>query len=82
MYKASSPIPGISAIISQLCFLAGLASATGLGAAPTTQKLNVLFLIADDLNCDLGVYGAPAMLTPNIDRLAARGVKFDNAYCQ
>ena len=69
-------------IIALLGFLAGLANVACLGAAPATQKLNVLFLIADDLNCDLGVYGAPEMRTPNIDRLAARGVKFDNAYCQ
>ena len=47
-----------------------------------SEKLNVLFIVADDLNCDLGAYGNVFIKTPNIDRLAKKGILFENAHIQ
>lgn len=53
---------------------------TALHAAGS-HRPNVLLLIADDLNVFLGCYGDPRARTPNLDRLAAKGVRFQRAYC-
>jgi len=54
----------------------------GSKSEPRKQNLNVLFIIADDLNCDIGAYGNSTIKTPNIDRLARNGVLFGNAHIQ
>lgn len=57
-----------------------MATATGINPIET-EKMNILFLIVDDLRPELNCYGAKHMKTPNIDALAASGVMFENAYC-
>jgi arylsulfatase A-like enzyme len=54
-----------------------------LGAQePAAKKPNVLFIAVDDLNHWLGYLGRnPQAKTPNIDQLAARGVRFTRSYC-
>jgi arylsulfatase A-like enzyme len=57
--------------------LAGsVAAAQGRGSRP-----NILFILADDLGYgDVGVFGQKIVATPNIDRIAAEGVRFTQAY--
>jgi uncharacterized sulfatase len=53
-----------------------------LGSAAGAKPLNVLFVVVDDLRPELGCYGNDEVRTPNIDRLAQRGILFNRAYAQ
>jgi len=72
-------------------FIAGLSAGATLFAGPGNRSLasttpkpsrpNVIFILADDLGWgDLSCYGRPDYRTPNLDRLAAQGVRFTDAY--
>jgi iduronate 2-sulfatase len=47
-----------------------------------SQRPNVLFIGIDDMRPELGCYGSPIAVTPNMDRLAADGLRFNRAYVQ
>ncbi len=58
-----------------------LTATIGVGAAESRQKPNFLFILADDVTYNtLGCYGGRDAKTPNIDRLAAEGMRFTRAY--
>ena len=72
-----------------LCILRSLLAACALGLASSAlaadlardSKPNVIIILADDLSyCDLGYTGQKLIQTPNIDRLAAGGLRFTEAY--
>jgi len=64
--------------MKKLTFLGLVLISTLLSA----QKPNVLFIISDDLNTCIGPYMEIANHTPQLDRLAAEGVRFTRTYCQ
>ncbi|MBN2308550.1 MAG: sulfatase [Candidatus Hydrogenedentes bacterium] len=67
----------------KMCGLGTLALAGGrpAAAAERARKQNVVFILVDDLGWfDLGCYGSTFHETPNLDRLAASGMRFTNAY--
>ncbi len=61
-----------------LAILSLLAAGLSAGAA---ERPNVLLICVDDLKPLLGCYGDDVAYSPNIDRLAGQGIRFDAAYC-
>lgn len=51
-------------------------------AVDAKERLNVLFIAVDDMRVELGCYGGSPAQTPNLDKLASRGMLFNRAYCQ
>lgn len=57
-------------------------AALGDQGEAAARRPNILWICADDLSCQMiGAYGAKGVATPNIDRLANQGARFDRAYC-
>jgi len=72
---------GIIVVLIAL-LLPAMASGALNGANPLAKKPNVLFIAVDDLRTELGCYGKDHVRSPNIDRLAVEGMRFEHAYCQ
>jgi len=66
-------------LLSTACFLSAGCSNTAKTEKPPP---NIIFILSDDLSWgDLGCYGQQKIKTPNIDRIAAEGILFTQAYC-
>ncbi len=70
---------GWALLIVALC---GCLTESGQAKLQRQPRLNVLLIAVDDLRNELGCYGARHIKSPNLDRLAGRGLRFDHAYCQ
>jgi arylsulfatase A-like enzyme len=70
-------------IVSIVLFVTALSSNAFMGySAGDTRKPNILLIISDDLNMEIGPYNNLSNHTPNLDRLAKEGIRFTRAYCQ
>jgi arylsulfatase A-like enzyme len=76
--SSQGAIPAVTVLAGSLT----VSVAAAQSVSPKEEPMNVLFLISDDMRTELGVYGSVAAQTPNLDKLAARGVRFEHAYCQ
>lgn len=63
-----------------LAMIASLIPVSGFSDSKVNRP-NVLLILVDDLKPALGAYGDPIAQTPNIDRLAGKGMRFDLAFC-
>ena len=73
--------PSISFLGTIALIVCGAAARAQEPESPRARRPNVLFIAVDDLRPQLGCYGVEGMASPNIDRLAAEGVRFDRSYC-
>ncbi len=69
-------------LLQSVATLLALLTLSCCAAADAAGKPNVLFFAVDDLRPEFGAYGKTYIHSPNLDRLANRGVTFNRAYCQ
>ena len=66
---------------ASLALLSGGAAQAAKPARQNPKRPNIVLVIADDCrHYDLGCYGSPDAITPNIDRLAAQGLRFERFF--
>ena len=75
-------IRGLIVGLTQIVLLVAYAAAAEKVPSDGQEvPVNILWLIGEDMGLDLGCYGLNSISTPNIDRLAREGIRFDNAFC-
>lgn len=79
--RSPNPTPRPTPTAFPCWWLSALVSVLLASPPCLAGKPNVLLILVDDLKPALGCYGDRAARTPHLDRLAARGLRFDLAYC-
>ena len=74
------PLVVLSLFTLQACQSNDISASSEQVATP--KQPNVVVFLIDDLRVDLGTYGSKHVISPNIDKLASEGVRFDQAYAQ
>src|SRR5436190_13024596 len=73
------PLCGLRALSCSALF--ALFAAVSAAPSPAADRPNIIFILMDDLGwADLGCYGSKFYETPNLDRLAKKGLRFTHAY--
>jgi iduronate 2-sulfatase len=72
----------VLALLNLITLLTCTTSASADDRPNPAKRLNVLFFAVDDLRTEFGAYGDKYIHSPNLDRIAARGIVFNRAYCQ
>ncbi len=71
----------VASLAAVWAILLGPARPAAPAAAPSTDRPNIVFILADDLGYgDLGCYGQKRIQTPHLDRMAADGMRFTDCY--
>ena len=70
----------LTSVRAYLLFMSGLFLAITFKGNVFAARPNIVWIIPDDMSANFSCYGETAISTPNVDRLAADGVKFTNAY--
>ena len=79
--SASRPITVSLSLMKHLpSLLLIIAASSASSFAADSAQPNILFILAEDIGPHLGAYGTPLVRTPNLDQLAARGVRFTQAF--
>lgn len=82
--RFSAPVRFVLSLVVSLCCSQLVLTASGLQklAAATQQRPNILFIFTDDhASHAMSCYGSKVNQTPNLDRIAREGMRFDNCFC-